>query len=328
MRVHNVAALGIVLSGAFACDRPSATASAPILLPAKVVESRFVAMPVATNGDTLGFLLDTGGGFNMLWSEVATRLGLPRDSIDLGEDDGPTEKWGLVPWPKFQESASIPTASQIRVGEKLGVPPKALELDPAGNGGFLGRFWFANRIWVLDYPAGTLSRMPDGSAALPAGPHRVPLGFAQNVFRRRSTQFPRIRLAVDGDSIDMLFDTGATMTLTPSAVAALGGGPTNRGTAFIAQSIFEKWRAKHPDWRVIEGADSIGKKSMPIIEVPEVSIGGYTVGPSWWAMRPDRNYEPYVEWMDQPIHGSVGGSVFRYFRITLDYPHAVATFER
>lgn len=313
----------------FACGRDP-SGSAPIRIPARVVADRFVATPVTTDGDTLGLFLDTGGGKNMMWSTAAHRLKLPIDTLTLsGEEGGPAEKWGSVPYPTFAPNGSIPSAKQKLFGDRLGVPPATAGSDAADPDGFLGRYWFADRIWVLDYPGQTLAMWPTGTRALPAGAHQVTLGFLQNAFRHRPMHFPRIRVLVDGDSIDMLFDTGATMSLTPNAVAALADSvPQRRATSFVAQSIFEGWRQRHPDWRVIEQADSLGTRSLPIIEVPAVSIGGYTVGPSWWAMRPDANYEPYREWMDQPIRGSIGGSVFHYFKITLDYPHAVATFER
>ncbi|MGH7617515.1 MAG: hypothetical protein ACREPM_09835 [Gemmatimonadaceae bacterium] len=320
----------VAVAWSVACGRTAPPASTPIRLPARVVSDRFVATPVTTNGDTLDFFLDTGGGLNMLWPSAVARLKLSPKQVELGGDDGGSEKWGAVDFPRFVPAASIPSAMQSMLGERLGVPPTAESLDSASaRDGFLGRFWFADRIWVLDYPTGQLAMWPAGTPALPAGPHQTRLGFLSNVVGHRSTQFPRIRVLVDGDSVDMLFDTGATITLTPSAAAALGdGGPTSRGGSFVAQSVFERWRSRHPDWRVIEGADSLGRRALPMIEVPAVSVGGYTVGPSWWAMRPDVNYAPYKEWMDRPIHASVGGSVLHFFRVTLDYPHAVATFER
>jgi hypothetical protein len=312
-----------------ACGQAS-SASVPIRLPARVVADRFIATPITTGADTLGLFLDTGGGKNMMWATAARRLKLPIDTLTLPADGGgPAEKWGVVPYPAFAPNSSIPGAKQKLFGDRLGVPPTEAGVDPAAPDGFLGRSWFADRIWVLDYPGKALSIWPAGSPAMPAGPHQVALGFLQNVVRRRPTNFPRIRVLVDGDSIDMLFDTGATMSLTPAAVAALAdSAPSRRATSFIAQSVFDRWRQRHPDWRVIEHADSVGARSLPIIEVPAVSLGGYTAGPSWWALRPDANYEPYREWMDQPIHGSIGGSVFHYFKITLDYPHAIATLER
>jgi hypothetical protein len=134
-------------------------------------------------------------------------------------------------------------------------------------------------------------------------------------------------VAIDGDSLDLLFDTGATITLSDSALAALGDrGPPARGTSFITQSVFTRWRQWHPDWRVIERADRV--LDMPMILVPEVTIAGHTVGPAWFTMRPDRNFHQYMsQWMDRRIDGALGGSVLRYFRVTLDYPGAAAMFE-
>jgi hypothetical protein len=34
------------------------------------------------------------------------------------------------------------------------------------------------------------------------------------------------------------------------------------------------------------------------------------------------------QWMDRPVEGALGGSALRYFRVTVDYPNAVAVFEQ
>src|SRR5205823_346866 len=146
--------------------------------------------------------------------------------------------WSTVPYPAFAAGHGIPVASQRMVGERLIVPPETEFTDTiAAPDGFLGRFWFADRIWVIDYPKAQLSVLPLGSRALPAGPHQVRLGFAQNVFRKRSTQFPLIPVIVGGDTIDMLFDTGATISLTSAARTALGLTEPTMGGGFIAQSV-------------------------------------------------------------------------------------------
>lgn len=45
--------------------------------------------------------------------------------------------------------------------------------------------------------------------------------------------------------------------------------------------------------------------------------------------RPDRNFQQYMsQWMDRPIVGALGGSALRYLRVTVDYPGAVAVFEK
>jgi hypothetical protein len=62
-----------------------------------------------------------------------------------------------------------------------------------------------------------------------------------------------------------------------------------------------------------------------MIEVPRVTVAGFTVGPVWFARRPDSNF---AEWMssmtDKPIVGAFGGSGLQYFRLVLDYPRSTA----
>jgi hypothetical protein len=140
--------------------------------------------------------------------------------------------------------------------------------------------------------------------------------------------FARIRVAVDGDSLDLLFDTGASTVLTPEALAAMGDDlPARRATSFIAANVFDAWHAKHPGWRVIERAETGSGEAM--IEVPRLDVAGHSVGPVWFTRRPDRAFHPYMsQWMDRQIEGALGGSALHYFRVTVDYPNAVAIFER
>jgi hypothetical protein len=66
-----------------------------------------------------------------------------------------------------------------------------------------------------------------------------------------------------------------------------------------------------------------------MIEVPTVQVGGYGVGPVWFTRRPDRNFHVYMfQWMDRPPEGALGGSALQYLRVTVDYPRAVAVFEK
>ena len=106
------------------------------------------------------------------------------------------------------------------------------------------------------------------------------------------------------------------------------GGPPERGTCFVVASIFDRWQEQHPDWRVIERADRIVKDE-PAIEVPVVTIAGHDVGPVWFTARRDRNFHEWMsQWMDRRIEGALGGSLFRYFTIHVDYPNATACFIR
>ena len=140
-------------------------------------------------------------------------------------------------------------------------------------------YWFAGRVWTFDYPAGRLVLRPAGNLP-PHGPgQRVELGFGADSTGARTTHFPRIRVRVDGDSLDFLFDTGATMVLTDSALARIGDGrPARRAASFISATVLDRWRQAHPDWRVIERATGFGAD---LIEVPAVEIAGRRVGRTW-----------------------------------------------
>jgi hypothetical protein len=158
----------------------------------------------------------------------------------------------------------------------------------------------------------------------------VTLGFQTDPAGKRSADFPRIAATLDGETLDLLFDTGATISLSPEALAQLADkGPATRGTSFIAAVHFDAWRRKHPDWRVIEHADIGIKEAQPMIEVPAVTVAGYTVGPVWFTRRPDPNFHQLMsQYMDRQVEGALGGSALRFFRMTVDYPHASAVFER
>ena len=200
-------------------------------------------------------------------------------------------------------------------------PNRALDFD-----GMLGQAWFADRVWTFDYAARRLLLHLEAPTPMP-GAHRVSLGFQTDSSGRRATSFPRISVVVGGDTLHLLFDTGATGALPPAAVAALGDTlPPVRATSFITTEVLNRWRERHPEWRVLADADET-VRGMRMIEVPEVSIAGFRVGPVWFTERPDPNFHQYMsQWMDRRVDGALGGNALRFFRVTVDYPVAVAHF--
>lgn len=146
-----------------------------------------------------------------------------------------------------------------------------------------------------------------------ASNHVCSLGFLKDTDGKRSNAFPRISAVVDGAQLDFLFDTGATVYLADEAIASFDvQEPRYRGTSFITNTVFERWRAKHPDWPVIEHADLYMDEAM--IQVPSIHIAGYEVGPVWFTRRPDHNFHHYMsQWMDKRVEGALGG---RYFVIS------------
>lgn len=301
-------------------DRPT-----PRALPVRYLADRFAVTPVTEQGDTVELYTDTGGGTSRLWTETVRRLGIIPEPVADRRDT-----LSVVSLPPFIPAASIPPPNETApIGARLLVTNRG---SSRGGDGFLGRMWFVGRVWMFDYPRRSLALLPTRPASGVRTQHLVPLGFKVDSIGERTRHFPRIRVAVDGDSLDLLFDTGATASLSDSArviLAAWGlDGPAERGTCFIAESVFRRWRARHPDWRIIERADLAFGTHWPMIEVPLLALAGYEVGPVWFTVRSTQSWRGMSTAMDQPVEGALGGSALKYFRITVDYPNATALFER
>lgn len=301
---------------ASAAARPAARlpASKPAarLIPTRYDEDRFLAEPVTARGhERLNIYLDTGGN-NLLYADVVRRLGLEPVKRSHGK-----HSWREVHLPAFAPQASIP-APLTRNGRVL-----VIARGPHDDGwsGMLGPEWFAGRCWLFDYPGHRLELL-DHCGAAPEPEHTAQLGFKRGLF------FPRIQAEIDGEKLDLLFDTGAQTHLTPAAEQELHDGhAATRATSFITRSIFERWHARHPAWRVIEHAERRSGEAM--IRVPKLSIAGYEVGPVWFTRRPDPNFHQFMSrWMDRPIDGALGGDALRSFRIVVDYQRKIARFER
>ncbi len=314
---HWLAGLAIALA---ACSGAGDDAPGGVLLPTQYDADRFVLAAPTASGDTLTFLLDTGGGANMLYAASMDRFGLIPDTVGTGNDLALMT--GLPPLATGVVLPDLPPPPEGTAPLMVVEPPPGFD---EGRSGFLGRTWFADRTWTLDYPGQRLLWHPDGFVTPPSG-QRVALGFQVDSAGTRTMRFPRMQAVVDGDTLDLLFDTGATLTLRDSALQALGdAGPAVRGTSFIISSIVDAWVARHPDWRVIPNAE----RGMRLVEVPEVVIGGLSTGPVWFIERPDLNFITYMaQWMDQPIVGALGGSAFRQLVVSVDYPNAALWVRR
>jgi len=316
-------ALVLVLSG---CATSSRTSDAPgpphvshhlftgpgVLVPTSYEEDRFIAHPVlAETGEALNIYLDTGGN-NVLFSDVVDHQGLERVTLGAGK-----QRRTEVLFPPLAPAGTMPLP-HTREGRVL-----VFDRRPINEGwsGILGPEWFGGRCWLFDYPRQRLVLL-NQCEATPASPHEVALGFAKDL------SFPRIQVVVDGQTLDLLFDSGANAGLSDAALAAVADGrAAQRATSFITRTLFERWRNKHPTWRVIEEAES--RTGEPMIEVAEVTIAGYTVGPVWFTRRTDNSFHTFMsQWMDRQIEGALGGNALRHFRIVVDYPHARAIFEK
>jgi hypothetical protein len=312
------------------CPSPSTIPGAR-RLPAVFDEGRVLLAPVSPRGDTTIFILDSGGGFNAMSEPRLAQLGIASHVEGTG-----TDTLTVVPIAAFGDSMQLPVPNAGYPGRGLLAVTKELRETPAMYAwpvaGFLGGGFWADRVWRIDYlhnelwlyPRSVLP--PAGAGTATPSAHVVPLHFLVKD-GKRPTNFARIRGVIDGDTLDLLFDTGATTLFSDSAMAIVADGrPAGRAGSFAPADVFDRWHAHHPEWRVIERGE-MGRQAL--IEVPAMELGGWTIGPVWWERRNTAPFHRLMDpLMDQPIQGSVGGAAFRYLTITIDYPNAMACFER
>ncbi|MEM7374702.1 MAG: hypothetical protein AAF587_39285 [Bacteroidota bacterium] len=279
------------------------------------IEHRIFVHFLTDSGDSISFYTDTGGG-KIIGRDAVSALNLRIDSTQ-GED-------------RIFEQVNL--AELFR--EHNYPPPLEPNFVYDGNmnfkqtiGGLLGAIWFADKVWLFDYKRPSLSTIDSIDWQAIESPHKVKIGFMKNEAGQHLTHFPRIPIIVAGDTIQTLFDSGAMVNLQDSSRQRFGGFSVV-ATSFIVASMFDAWRDQHPDWPFIDQGDANHGEHM--IQVPAVEIGGHTVGPVWFTRRADTNFTEFMsQWMDQPIHGAIGGSCFHYFEtLILDYRNEWAYFER
>lgn len=293
----------------------TAGAGADQRLLAKLEAGRFILEITTEDGRISRWFTDSGGGL-FVTAEAVERLSL--ETVEVDESEGKKARYAALP---RSSGAAIPPPREnegrlyVFAQEPGKGGPFAESFD-----GMLGQAWHAGRRLVFDYPAGTLTELAPESP-LPAAAASLPLGFKSDDEGARQLDFPRLSATVEGEPIELLFDTGATVTLTDTALEALGGGPRERATSFVVATRFDAWRAAHPQWRALEAAEAGTGSAM--LEVPAVAFAGVTVGPVWFTRRPDTNFHDYMsQWMDQKVDGALGGNAFANLRLTVDYPGA------
>jgi hypothetical protein len=287
-------------------------------IPTRYIANRFFAAPVTPQGDTLLLLIDTGGGGVWMVKPVLERLGFDPKFIGMANDS----VFSGGPFPRFAIGASLPVPLGLP-SEVIGYGNDSLR-DAIDADGVLGHTWLAQRVWVFDYPARRVSYYADGRAPARApGAHSIPMTL-KSPPRRND---PRIQVEIDGDTVDVLLDSGGTSMFSDDAVAVMGGGPRTRAASFAAARLWNTWHTRHPSWRVVRNAELSTHASA--IEVPAVRIAGFDVGPVWFVQRSDAAYDDMMSSMtDRPILAAIGGAALKHFRITMDYPAQRATFER
>ena len=310
----------LVMLGYAAACRTSGSSSVsakhpPVELPVVVEDDRFVLQTKIADGAALRMVLDSAGGM-FLTKRAADRLKLQVAHFTTPDGDVDT-----VAFPQFYD-ARIP-----RPPGKL-FPVLADDPLPMFDGMF-GAPWFAGRVFTFDYAGKRLLLRSAGDMPQASDAHHVALGLRRDEEGEVASPYGRIEVRIDGAALDMVFDTGATVTLTDAARQQLHTAASERAASFVVESVFARWHSAHPDWRVIAAADQAFENA-PMIEVPKLAIAGFEVGPVWFTRRPDKTFrEGMARMMDKPTDGAIGGSALRHFqRVTVDWAAAIAVFEK
>lgn len=310
------------------------------IVPSKFIEGErfYIKLPLK-NGDTILGFGDTGGGNSMMLPSTIekkniqsiVKLGLlksimPIDYIlfnDLVNDNNFPQPYPL--------RSFIIRHPFNRVSEPyLFIPPMDDELkfivqSMPDMEVFLGQNFFMGKAWTIDYLKHTITVNTPIGETDKSNPNVQKIGFKKNNNQENIFGHPSMFIEVNGEKIEVLFDTGATLTLSDNGKKNLNTKANTIGGSFIATSIFDKWRKEHPDWKFYQKADMMND----IIEVPIVKIGNNEVGPVLFAKRPDENWSNgMINTMDKVVKGAIGGSGLKYLKVTIDYNSELIKFEK
>lgn len=303
---------------------PCFAAPAATVVPTVYEAGHFYALPSTKDGHSLRILIDTGAGGSNFWITRAAA-----DRLDLKPSACAKEPWerrakaSFVTRPEYAPHAAMPTAA-LHCGDIL-VMDTASGIPNAD--GLAGGAYLATHAWTFDYPARQL-RVEDDAWQPANDAHAFDLGMQRNADGGLTSAYPRVTIRVAGENFDVLLDTGATAQPTNVGLAPMKT-PTVNGlgvASYITSTIMNRWHAVHPEWPLIGMADAYGGgTALRAIQVPNVEIAGWSVGPAWFTERADSNFESFMsEYMDSTVHGAVGANILSAFVMTLDYRKAKA----
>ena len=329
-----------ILLGTDTIEQVESSQESPYLIPSSFLDGErfYVKIPIGKGETMLGFC-DTGGGICMIFPNTKNRGNLaskiktgllkgvmPMEYIlfsDIVEDSL---------FPKPQPMRNFVVRNPFRSIEKpyLIIPPMEKELEmiievQPEMEAFMGQGFFMGKSWTFDYPRQEVWVNTPISPNQISNPNVQKIGFKKDENNVKVFGHPSMVIKVEGEIIDVLFDTGATIVLSEDGKKQFNTDKKTLGGSFIAASIFDKWRIDHPHWKYYPSADLAGD----IIEVPIVKIGEYEVGPVLFARRPDKNWsEGMIHSMDKIVKGAIGGSALKELKVTIDYNSELILFER
>ena len=303
-----------------------------VLLPSQFIDgARFYVKIATVNGDTLLGFADTGGGFTALFPDAAERNNLSKDlkTLSIGNQEiqyilfddlvsdkriPPIEPTSYIP---IKESLFLVPGLKI-LGEQGALLLKAIPQDI-----FLGQHFFMGKAWTIDYIHQKLWVNTPIDKNQAQNLNIQSLGFKKNEKGNKLFGHPSMKVVIDGDTLDMLFDSGASFILSDTGKMQMNTSNSSMAGSFIAKSIYTKWLSRHPGWKVYKNADM----NTDIIEVPSVNLGSYSVGPVLFSVRPDEAWSKnMISSMDKIVKGAIGGSALKYLIVKIDYNNDLIQF--
>jgi hypothetical protein len=320
--------------------QPTHNTSQATLIPSRFIDGeRFYIKIPTPEGDTLLAFGDSGGGISMLLPPTVKKKQL-NSKLKTGILKG-IMPMKYILFRDLVNDSTFPSPFPLRfliirrpferVAEPfLLVPPSGGETDLLTEympdmDIFLGQNFFMGKAWTIDYINQQIWVNTPLTANDLGKPGVQKIGFKKNSNQEKIFGHPSMSIEVNGEVIDVLFDTGASIPLTDNGRKERNTNATTIGGSFIAASIFDKWRKDHPEWKYYKELDN----KRDAIEVPIVKIGGIEVGPVLFSKRADEAWsEGMIHTMDKVVKGAIGGSAFKYLKvITIDYNSELIKFE-
>lgn len=275
----------------------AAAAAADVTVPMSIEGGRPYVDVVLTGADgqkvKAHAWLDTGGGGMILTQKLADALGLKPTSGGFKADG---DNLASLPVPDVELGGSavkltdpnafvvLSSATKLQnTDADMGIPVRALRGYDV----------------VFDYPAGRFSLATSG------GKHsgtEVPVHIGD-------AGMPTVTVQVDGKAYGVLLDTGGTSVM-------------------LSQDAMQGWIVDHKDWPRLDGAWGRGNMALGkfesklyMLDIGQVSWGPFGLEHVIAVSRPAGIYEKSMTQLTgAPIVGSLGGNVFQYFRMDIDYP--------
>ncbi len=299
-------------------------------LSSELINGRFYLNIPAGNGDTLLAFCDTGGGYTAIYRETVKQLNL---ETRIQEVDINGEVLHYILADDIIGNGEIPRP-QIGNYYKSSIKSPFFEIPDAEtdvfqqyvpHDVFLGQFFFMEHAWTFNYLTGQIFiNTPLATASKEENTQK--LGFKKDKAGNKTFGHPSMEIEVDGQILDVLFDTGASFLLADKGKKEFGLDKKSMCGSFIARSVFDRWHKQHPDWRIIEKGELNGAD---LIEVPQVKIGNLSAGPVWFSKRPDEVWSKGMRGtMDKVVRGAIGGSCLHYFIVTIDYNSDIIKFTK